>query len=152
KESAAVAARIAQAREEADVARELAKLLRSDRFERWVVNEALVALVEGASETLEQLSGNQYALGVDGGNEVEVIDHRNADERRSAKTLSGGETFQASLALSLALADQVGALAAGGAAKLDAIFLDEGFGTLDPDCLDTVAATLETLGGDARMV
>jgi hypothetical protein len=39
--------------------------LRSDRFEQWVVNEALVSLVEGASETLEQLSSNQYALGVD---------------------------------------------------------------------------------------
>ena len=152
KESAAITKRIETARDDANVARELAKLLRSDRFEQWVVNEALVALVEGASETLEQLSSNQYALGVDDGNEFEVIDHRNADERRSAKTLSGGETFQASLALSLALADQVGSLAAGGAAKLDAIFLDEGFGTLDPDCLDTVAATLETLGSDARMV
>ena len=152
KESAEITKRVAKGREEVEVARELARLLRSDRFEQWVVNEALESLVEGASETLEQLSSNQYALCVDDGNEFEVIDHRNADERRSAKTLSGGETFQASLALSLALADQVGALAAGGAAKLDAIFLDEGFGTLDPDCLDTVAATLETLGGDARMV
>jgi exonuclease SbcC len=52
----------------------------------------------------------------------------------------------------LALADQVGAMAAEGAAKLDSIFLDEGFGTLDSDCLDTVAATLETLGADDRVV
>jgi exonuclease SbcC len=68
------------------------------------------------------------------------------------KTLSGGETFQAALALALALADHVGSLAADGAAKLDAIFLDEGFGTLDAESLDTVAATLETLGRDGRMV
>jgi exonuclease SbcC len=101
---------------------------------------------------LEQLSGGQYALGVDEDNEFTVVDHRNADERRSVKTLSGGETFQASLALALALADHVGALAAGGAAKLDAIFLDEGFGTLDAESLDTVAATLETLGHAGRMV
>ena len=51
------------AREDVDVARELARLLRSDRFEQWVVNEALESLVDGASETLEQLSSNQYALG-----------------------------------------------------------------------------------------
>jgi exonuclease SbcC len=66
--------------------------------------------------------------------------------------LSGGETFQASLALALALAYQIGTLAVGGAAKLDAIFLDEGFGTLDPVSLETVASTLEALGGDGRMV
>ncbi len=152
REAAEIGARITSAREAVVVAQELARLLRSDRFEQWVVNEALESLVAGASATLDQLSSGQYALAVDDHNEFEVIDHRNADERRSAKTLSGGETFQASLALSLALADQVGALAAGGAAKLDAIFLDEGFGTLDPDCLDTVAGTLETLGGDGRMV
>ena len=106
----------------------------------------------GASETLELLSGNQYALAVNEGNEFEVVDHRNADDRRAAKTLSGGETFQASLALALALADQVGSMAAGGAAKLDSIFLDEGFGTLDADSLDAVASALETLGSDDRMV
>ena len=106
------------------------------RFEKWLVNEALERLVLGTSETLELLSGNKYALAVNEGNEFEVIDHRNADDRRAAKTLSGGETFPASLALALALADQVGAMASGGAAKLDSIFLDEGFGTLDADWLE----------------
>ena len=152
KESAKLAKRIDAARDEIDVARQLALLLKSDRFEKWLVNEALERLVLGASETLEQLSSNQYALAVDEHNEFEVIDHRNADDRRAAKTLSGGETFQASLALALALADQVGAMAAGGAAKLDSIFLDEGFGTLDADSLDAVASALETLGSDDRMV
>jgi exonuclease SbcC len=151
-ESAAIGTRIAAAREQADIAKELARHLHSNRFEKWIVNEALASLVDGASSTLEQLSGGQYALGVDEDNEFTVVDHRNADERRSVKTLSGGETFQASLALALALADHVGALAAGGAAKLDAIFLDEGFGTLDAESLDTVAATLETLGHAGRMV
>ena len=59
--------------------------------------------------------------------------------RRSARTLSGGETFQASLALALALSDQIRSLAAEGAPMLDALFLDEGFGTLDPETLETVA-------------
>jgi exonuclease SbcC len=151
-EQAAIGKRVASVREEVGVATELARLLRSTGFEQWIVNEALEALVIGASTTLEQLSNGQYALAVDDRNEFEVVDHRNADERRPIKTLSGGETFQASTALALALADQVAVLAAGGAAKLDAIFLDEGFGTLDADSLDTVAATLETLGGDGRMV
>jgi exonuclease SbcC len=151
-ERAKTVARVASVRAQVDVANELARLLRSTGFEQWIVNEALESLVEAASTTLEQLSSGQYALAVDDRNEFEVVDHRNADERRPIKTLSGGETFQASTALALALADQVALLAAGGAAKLDAIFLDEGFGTLDADSLDTVAATLETLGGSDRMV
>ena len=81
-----------------------------------------------------------------------VIDHHNADEVRSARTLSGGETFLASLALALALADRIAAMASGGAARLDAIFLDEGFGTLDPDTLDVVASAVEDLGAAGRMV
>lgn len=144
--------RIAASREEVEVAEMLARLLRADGFERWLVNEALQTLVSGASVILEELSSGQYALAVDERNEFEVIDHRNADERRSVRTLSGGETFQASLALALALAEHVSALAVGGAAKLDAIFLDEGFGTLDADSLDVVASTLEALGGGERMV
>jgi DNA repair protein SbcC/Rad50 len=151
-ERAVLGKRVASVLEQVHVASELARLLRSTGFEQWIVNEALKSLVEGASAMLEQLSSGQYALAVDDRNEFEVVDHRNADERRPIKTLSGGETFQASTALALALADQVAVLAAGGAAKLDAIFLDEGFGTLDADSLDTVAATLETLGGDGRMV
>ena len=80
------------------------------------------------------------------------MDHADADARRPVKTLSGGETFQASLALALALSDQMSTLAAEGAARLDSIFLDEGFGTLDAETLETVAATIENLGAVDRMV
>jgi len=76
-----------------------------------------------------------------------------ADSTRPVRTLSGGETFQASLALALALSRQVASLAASGAAKLESIFLDEGFGTLDETSLDVVAATLENLAATGeRMV
>ena len=68
------------------------------------------------------------------------------------RTLSGGETFQASLALALALSSQISGLAAVGAARLDSIFLDEGFGTLDAETLEVVATTLETLAQGDRMV
>ena len=114
--------------------------------------EALDRLATGASATLRRLSGGQYSLAIDADGEFAVVDHANADELRPVRTLSGGETFQASLALALALADELAGLAAGGAAKLDAIFLDEGFGTLDPESLDTVAATIESLGAGGRMV
>jgi exonuclease SbcC len=143
---------INEIQQEAVVADSLANHLRSTGFERWLVSEALDLLVDGASTTLLGLSSGQYSLTRDERNEFLVIDHRNADERRPAKTLSGGETFQASLALALALADQLAGLAAGGAAKLESIFLDEGFGTLDPETLATVADTIEALGSEERMV
>ena len=81
-----------------------------------------------------------------------MIDHRNADEARDARSLSGGETFLASLALALALADSSIDQSATGTAAMESIFLDEGFGTLDPDTLDIVAASIEELGANGRMV
>jgi exonuclease SbcC len=133
------------------VAKTLALHLRSDRFERWLLAEALDALVGGASQILRELSDGQYDLDHDRG-EFFVIDHADAGLRRGVRTLSGGETFQASLALALALSDQLAGLSIA-AANLESILLDEGFGSLDASTLDTVAATLENLAarGD-RMV
>ncbi|HEY2206838.1 MAG TPA: AAA family ATPase [Pseudonocardia sp.] len=141
-----------RADESAQVARMLAGLLRSDQFPRWLVASALDTLVADASRNLAELSGGQFAL-VHAGGEFQVVDHADADARRPVKTLSGGETFQASLALALALSEQLATLAAAGAPRLDSIFLDEGFGTLDEANLEIVAATLENLAsiGD-RMV
>jgi exonuclease SbcC len=135
-----------------EVARSLATHLDARHFEKWVLDEALRGLAAGATELLRTLSGGQYSLAVDGKGTFVVVDHRNADETRPARTLSGGETFLASLALALALADRIATLAAGGATRLDAIFLDEGFGTLDPDTLDVVATAIEELGAAGRMV
>ena len=133
------------------VARLLADLLRADHFQRWLVSEAVDDLVAAASETLAALSSGQFDLTHDDG-DFFVIDHTDAEARRSVRTLSGGETFQASLALALALSSQISALAAAGAARLDSIFLDEGFGTLDAETLEVVATTLETLAQGQRMV
>jgi exonuclease SbcC len=128
-------------------------LLDAKHFERWLAVEALDLLVAGASVRLRELSGDQYSLAAEeSSRDLLVVDHGNADERRSVRTLSGGETFQASLALALALADQLADLAADGAARLESIFLDEGFGALDPDTLETVAGTIESLGSGDRMV
>ncbi|MCK2212573.1 hypothetical protein MF672_001970 [Actinomadura sp. ATCC 31491] len=139
--------RVAMKEHEAKVAHELALRLRANAFERWLCAEALAVLVAAASETLRELSDGQYELALaDRTGDIEVIDFAEAGLRRSARTLSGGETFQAALALALALS---GAVAKG----LDSIFLDEGFGTLDPATLDTVATTLERLAaGQDRMI
>ena len=139
-------------REDEQVATELGRLLRSDRFERWLCGEALDSLVAEASATLMELSGGQYELDRDDRNDLVVIDYQDAAASRPVHTLSGGETFQASLALALALSRQVVQLSAG-VRDLNSMFLDEGFGTLDPETLDTVATTLERLATDKdRMV
>jgi exonuclease SbcC len=135
------------------VADALAGHLSANRFEKWLLDEALHTLVAAASDRLLELSGGAFSLAVDGrSGGFAVVDYVNAGQVRSARTLSGGETFLASLALALALADQVAGLAAAGAARLDALFLDEGFGTLDPDTLDVVATALDELGARGRMV
>lgn len=137
-----------EAREEQrQVAEMLADLLRRDRFEQWLLNRLSARLVAGASGILHELSRGAFALALDSSGAFEVIDHLNADERRSAKTLSGGETFLASLALALALAEHVAALNRQSGARLESLFLDEGFGTLDPDMLDVVATAIEELSG-----
>lgn len=150
-QAAVLMARREKAQNEQQVARLLGDLLRSDRFPRWLVTAAVDALVADASVKLAGLSGGQFDLTHEDG-DFYVIDHTDADSRRSVRTLSGGETFQASLALALALSSQMSALAPAGAARLDSIFLDEGFGTLDPDTLEVVATTLETLAQGQRMV
>ena len=140
------------AREAAAVAGALHTHLRADRFERWLLTAAFHGLTADASRILVELSGGQYSFRHNEKFEFDIVDHGNADETRSSKTLSGGETFLASLALALALSDQISELAAAGAARLESIFLDEGFGSLDADTLDTVAATIEELGAKGRTV
>ena len=134
----------AAAESEQQVANMLGNLLRSNQFPEWLEAAALDTLVADASVRLAELSNGQFELTHRNG-EFFVIDHADADSQRGVRTLSGGETFQASLALALALSTQLSSMAAAGAARLDSIFLDEGFGTLDESTLEIVAATLESL-------
>jgi DNA repair protein SbcC/Rad50 len=141
--------RIEQTSGEAAIATALANHLRANGFEQWLMAGALSELVAGANELLGQLSGGGYSLNSDGSGDFSIVDHRNADEMRSVSTLSGGETFLVSLALALSLAET---LSAKGGSGLDAIILDEGFGTLDDESLDVVASVLEELCGRGLMV
>jgi exonuclease SbcC len=139
--------------EKAALASTLAQHLRADQLLGYIQEEALRLLAEDGSRRLVALSHGRYSLVVDD-QEFAVVDHWNADSRRSVKTLSGGETFLASLALALALAESLAELAAEGRAgeALESLFLDEGFGTLDPDALGQVVQALDALHGGERLV
>jgi exonuclease SbcC len=130
--------------------REIGLLLRSDNFQEYVISSAMRVLAESATEHLRSLYP-RFAMQVDGG-EFQVTDHWQADQSRSARTLSGGETFVASLALALALSERLPELRSAAAARLESLFLDEGFGTLDPETLETVINALEGLRSEERMV
>ena len=140
------------AQTEADVARALEQHLNAPKFPRWLLTAAFDRLVAGASTMLHKLSNGQYTFQRNDKFEFDVVDHGNAGETRTAKTLSGGETFLASLALALELSKQIADLAVTGTARLESIFLDEGFGSLDGETLDTVATAIEELSTQGRTV
>jgi DNA repair protein SbcC/Rad50 len=124
----------------------LAQDLRGSEFQDFLLRRVQNDLLARASAIVYEVTQQRYTL-VLLDDEYAVLDHWNLQEARSIKTLSGGETFIASLALALALSDYLA-----GHQVLGALFLDEGFGSLDPESLDAVAAMLETLQTAGRMV
>ena len=128
-------------------------------LERFVLGALLDAVTEKANLRLMEMSGNRYELlrkrgeRSDGrkkaGLDLEVFDG-NTGRARPAATLSGGETFLASLSLALGLADVVQEYAGG--VHLDAMFIDEGFGSLDSESLDLAMKTLQELKGQNRLI
>jgi exonuclease SbcC len=100
-------------------------------------------LIDVATEILGQMTRGRYALDAD----FAVVD-RTLGGRRGVRTLSGGETFLASLALSLALVEMTDR--SGG--RVEALFLDEGFGQLDADALDAALAELDRRARGGRLV
>ena len=125
--------------------------LKSDRIVQFLQAEALQVLAATAGEHLKELSEGRYRLAFED-DRYYVIDGWNGDEKRSVRTLSGGETFLASLALALALSEQVQLLAVTERARLQSLFLDEGFGSLDAETLDIVVSAINRLGNDGRLV
>jgi len=151
-QAAVLRKQLQERRREMEVASTLARLLQADRFQAYVQEEALRVLAQDGSARLEELSQGRYALKAIG-QDFEVVDHWNADDARPVKTLSGGETFLASLALALALAERLPDLGGGGGrSALESLFLDEGFGSLDTDTLEVVAAGIEAMRSDNRVV
>ncbi len=110
-------------------------------------NLRLMVMSDGQYELLRQRQAEN--LRSQSGLELEVLDHYNAT-RRSVRTLSGGESFQASLALALGLSDEI--QAAAGGIQLDTLFVDEGFGSLDEEALDKAVQALSELSQGNRLV
>ena len=115
-------------------------------------------ILRRANLRLMTMSSGQYEMkrreGTDNkkdksGLELNVIDHYNGSER-SVKTLSGGETFQASLSLALGLSDEIQSMAGG--IQMDAMFVDEGFGSLDEDALNQAVKALGNLAEGKKLV
>ena len=124
----------------------LSQSLRSDAFPAYLLEEIEAELLARAGELLFEISDGRYRLALEDG-DYAVTDDWNSGETRGVRTLSGGETFLASLALAISLSDYLA-----GNRKLGALFLDEGFGTLDPEALEAVAGALERLQVTGRMV
>ncbi len=149
--------------EEYAVLGDLAKVSNGDNmhgltFQRFVLGALLDDITIAATERLKLMSKGRYHLrrtldrvrkNAAGGLELEVFDTYTGIQR-PVTTLSGGETFLASLSLALGLADVVQSYAGG--ISLDTIFVDEGFGTLDPESLDFAIKALIDLQKDGRLV
>ncbi|MFG6148752.1 AAA family ATPase [Halobacillus sp. B23F22_1] len=127
-------------------------------LERYVLASYLDEILVQANIRLDQMTDHRYQLlrsdalakrGAQSGLELEVIDHHTG-QKRSVKTLSGGEGFKASLSLALGMADVVQSHAGG--VQLETLFIDEGFGTLDEQSLEQAIGCLRTLQDGNRML
>lgn len=130
---------------EADLLGKLQSSLRGNAFVEYVAEEQLLHVSHAASQRLRHLTKQRYSLEIDSGGGFVISDDANGGVKRPVATLSGGETFLTSLALALALSAQIQLR---GQYPLQFFFLDEGFGTLDPELLDTVITSLEHLHHD----
>lgn len=127
-------------------------------FERYVLGAILDEVVYAANLRLQKMSRSRYSLErsdyTGGGRGKQGLDLAVMDaftgQSRPANTLSGGETFLASMALALGLADVIQSYAGG--IHMDTMFIDEGFGTLDPDTLELAMETLVQLQSSGRLI
>jgi len=120
----------------------LQTVFKGNAFIEFIAQEQLTNVSLDASERLKQLTNQRYALEVDAEGGFIMRDDANGGVRRPVNSLSGGETFLTALALALALSTQIQLR---GESPLEFFFLDEGFGTLDANLLETVMNTLEKL-------
>jgi len=142
------------ARSEAEEAlyRDLATWLNAGNFQQYLMSSAFELLAREGSSHLKALSNGRYTFAYND-KEFQAIDKWNGDDSRPVSTLSGGESFLASLSLALALAESMAELnSTGGAVALESLFLDEGFSTLDAESQSRVADALQVLQGGKRLI
>lgn len=128
---------------------DLAKLFRSSGFVDYASSIYLQNLIQAANHRFHQMTHQQLHLELGEGNSFWVRDLLNGGHLRLLKTLSGGQKFQAALSLALALADHIHVRSG---SKHNFFFLDEGFGSLDKNALQTVFETLKSLRKENRIV
>ncbi|SDH09656.1 exonuclease SbcC [Dyadobacter soli] len=128
---------------------DLAKLFRSSGFVDYASSIYLQNLIQAANHRFHQMTHQQLHLELGEGNSFWVRDLLNGGHMRLLKTLSGGQKFQAALSLALALADHIHVR---NESKHNFFFLDEGFGSLDKNALQTVFETLKSLRKENRIV
>ncbi len=128
---------------------DLEKLFSGKRFVEFVAVSRLKYISLEASKRLTDISNGNYGLEADDEGKFIIRDYKNGGASRDASTLSGGETFLASLSLALALSAEIQLK---GRAPLEFFFLDEGFGSLHEDALDVVMNSIERLHNDKLKV
>jgi exonuclease SbcC len=127
-------------------------------LERYVLQQFLTEILEVANERLSRLTRGRYQFELadkvgsyrsSTGLEIDIYDD-NAGQVRRAHTLSGGESFIAALALAISLADVIQQRAGG--IEIEALFIDEGFGSLDEESLEMAMEALEMIENEGRMI
>ncbi len=139
----------AQLQQREDNLKTMMNLFSGSGFVEFVSTIYLRQLCEHANVRFHKMTRNQLSLQLNSDNDFEVIDFLNDGKSRNAKTLSGGQAFQASLSLALALTESVQSNAV---ADRNFFFIDEGFGTQDAASIQIVFETLQELQKDNRIV
>ncbi len=127
----------------------LKQLFKASGFVNYISTVYLQELCHAANERFYKLTRQKLSLEVTDDNNFQVRDFLNGGKVRNVKTLSGGQTFQAALSLSLALADSIQKITE---SNQNFFFLDEGFGSLDKESLAIVFDTLKSLRKENRIV
>ena len=127
----------------------LTNMFKGNGFVNYVSGIYLRNLADNANARFHRITKNQLSLIINDKNEFEVIDYLNNGATRSVKTLSGGQSFQASLCLALALAESIQTQ---NSSDKNFFFIDEGFGTQDAESVELVYQTLQSLLKENRIV
>ena len=140
---------LAQVQKRSDNLKIMTNLFKGAGFVQYASSIYLRQLCDHANIRFHRMTRNQLSLQLNENNDFEIVDYLNEGRKRSVKTLSGGQSFQVSLSLALALAESVQSNAK---AERNFFFIDEGFGTQDPESVQVVFETLLSLQKENRIV
>ena len=140
---------LGQLKKRAENLKVMTNLFKGAGFVQYASSIYLRQLCDHANVRFHRMTRNQLSLQLNENNDFEIVDYLNEGRKRSVKTLSGGQAFQVSLSLALALAESVQSHAI---AERNFFFIDEGFGTQDPESVQVVFETLLGLQKENRIV